>query len=422
MIAFADFATEVHPDPHRPAPSEHVKLAGVRWYGRGLFVREERLGSEIKGRCYPLQPGMLVYNRLFAWKSAFAVVTPEFCGVHVSNEFPQFQLDELTVDAGFIQVLCASEPFAAMAAGKSTGTTAVSRNRLRQIDLMSLTIPLPPLNEQRVMLRAYQIKIDRADALSRRATRIRSAAWMAFEEVLGATSSPVAVSRAVSISRFASMSRWDDARVDSGPALRWPVVSLGDYADIRLGCQVPRRGTHGPGVSRPYLRAANVQRGRFDLSDVKNMRVTERIATALTIRHDDLLFVEGNSQEEVGRAAVWNRQGEYIFQNSLIRARTNRSMLDPWFTCAWFNCEAGRRYFQTSATTTTGTLWHIGAGKTANAPVPLPPISIQRKLAKDLWSALDDAADNEQQAHALRTHASAELANSVFGQAAPGPA
>ena len=48
---------------------------GVRWYGNGAFVRERRMGADIAGkRQSVLRAGEVVYNKLFAWKGAFANV------------------------------------------------------------------------------------------------------------------------------------------------------------------------------------------------------------------------------------------------------------------------------------------------------------------------------------------------------------
>src|SRR5690349_329147 len=51
---------------YNPLPGEVIRLGGMRWYGDGLFIRETRMGSDLTGRCFPLVPGNLVYNRLFA--------------------------------------------------------------------------------------------------------------------------------------------------------------------------------------------------------------------------------------------------------------------------------------------------------------------------------------------------------------------
>src|SRR5690242_9183177 len=60
-------------------PEKEYKMAGVKWYGEGLFHRETVRGDGMSAsKVTPLVPGALIYNRLFAWKASFAVVIPEF--------------------------------------------------------------------------------------------------------------------------------------------------------------------------------------------------------------------------------------------------------------------------------------------------------------------------------------------------------
>jgi type I restriction enzyme S subunit len=56
-------------------PDAEYKMAGVRWYGEGVFHRETVRGDSTSSQYLaPLIPGALIYNRLFAWKASFAVV------------------------------------------------------------------------------------------------------------------------------------------------------------------------------------------------------------------------------------------------------------------------------------------------------------------------------------------------------------
>lgn len=72
-------------------PETEYKMAGVKWYGEGVFHRETVRGNGMSAnQVTPLVPGALIYNRLFAWKASFAVVPPELADCYVSNEFPQF--------------------------------------------------------------------------------------------------------------------------------------------------------------------------------------------------------------------------------------------------------------------------------------------------------------------------------------------
>ena len=242
LVELRSIVSQVTPEAYDPEPDETVRFAGVRWYGEGLFVREERDGSLVKGKCYPLLPGLLVYNRLFAWKQSFAVVTPEFEGVVVSNEFPQFEVDEELARTEFVALVCASAKFAEVALMSSTGSTAVSRNRLHEVDFLDLEIPLPPLPEQTRIIARH--KTDKgAEAVAAKAAEARSSvAWEAFADVL--IEPPAEEIRAgglVSVARFADLSRWDKPGGETGLIFQ----ASGEAARRDRGRAARRAGAQG---------------------------------------------------------------------------------------------------------------------------------------------------------------------------------
>ncbi len=91
-------------------PKAEYKMAGVKWYGEGVFHRETVRGDAISARYLsPLVSGALIYNRLFAWKASFAVVPAELADCFVSNEFPQLVPDASKLLAEYLYLWCVSE-------------------------------------------------------------------------------------------------------------------------------------------------------------------------------------------------------------------------------------------------------------------------------------------------------------------------
>ncbi|KAB1116828.1 hypothetical protein F6X54_10105 [Micromonospora aurantiaca] len=203
--------------------------------------------------------------------------------------------------------------------------------------------------------------------------------------------------------RFAVLDRWDPPQISAALAsYAWPVATLGEVAEVRLGVQVPRKGSKSTGVARPYLRALNVRRGNIDLTDVKTMHLAKAQAIALTLRSGDLLFVEGSgSVTEVGRVALWDGSiPGAVHQNSVVRARLQDDRLDAEYVVTWFNSRAGNAYIREQATTTSG-LYHIGAGKLVGAPIPVPPLDIQRQIVVSYRETLQRAEEAKRRSAVL---------------------
>lgn len=136
--------------PESVDSSKVYRLLGAHWYAKGLYVKDEKPGMEIRaGKLFAVKPGDFVYNRLFAWKGSFAVAGKEHEGCFVSNEFPCFELDRERIVARFLWLYFSRESAWLEALGLSSGSTPTSRNRLKEEQFLQMQIPLPPLDEQR---------------------------------------------------------------------------------------------------------------------------------------------------------------------------------------------------------------------------------------------------------------------------------
>ena len=133
-------------------PAQTYKLLGVRWYGNGAFLREERLGEGLSAQhIYRVKPGDVIYNRLFAWKGSFGLIGDSLAGCYVSNEFPLFAASLDKVDPQFLLWTLQHPRTAERADAFSTGTTSISRNRLGEDDFLHFPLDLPSLSEQRAI-------------------------------------------------------------------------------------------------------------------------------------------------------------------------------------------------------------------------------------------------------------------------------
>jgi type I restriction enzyme S subunit len=163
----------------------------------------------------------------------------------------------------------------------------------------------------------------------------------------------------------------------------WAVQPLGSLAEVQGGLQVTRARAQLP-LERPYLRVANVHRGRLDVTEMKSIRLTETEFSRTALQAGDLLVVEGHGNpREVGRVATWDDSiPDCTHQNHLIRARPLRDRLLPEYACALLNSEAGRQTLLRAGKTTSG-LSTISAQNVKNAAVMLPPVADQEAFARN---------------------------------------
>ena len=185
-----------------------------------------------------------------------------------------------------------------------------------------------------------------------------------------------------------------DALPGMGLPAGWASATLGELCDLIGGITVDaKRG--GPGhVEVPYLRVANVQRGRLDLAKMRTILVPEAKLEALTLQRGDVLLNEGGDRDKVGRGWVWEDQlPQCVFQNHVFRARVRDDVVCPYFLSLYLN-EFGRDYFLTGAKQTTN-LASISLSAVKGAPVVVPPRAEQTRIVAAVNALFEEVEAGE---------------------------
>ncbi|HEX3511227.1 MAG TPA: restriction endonuclease subunit S, partial [Solirubrobacteraceae bacterium] len=157
---------------------------GVRWYGNGAFIRDREAGANIgRKQQWIIHAGDVVYNKLFAWKGAFAVADETVGGHLVSDKFPTYLLDTARADPRYLGHYFRTHQLAFQAERLSKGAAAISKLTLNPPQFWDLTIPLPPLGEQQRLADL----IDGAEARLTTAQQLRNEAEAEATALLAAT-------------------------------------------------------------------------------------------------------------------------------------------------------------------------------------------------------------------------------------------
>lgn len=168
-----------HDDVVNVIPTEKYNTAGILSYGRGLFARPRIQGSETSYKRYnKIHTGQFVYSKLFGWEGALAVVPPEFDGFYMSHEFPSFTVRESRADVSYVGHLARWARLHERLSGKGTGMGS-RRQRINPGRLMSTTIPLPSLPEQRRIVNLLNKAVR-----SEQSAKAQAAEMQAFQSTL----------------------------------------------------------------------------------------------------------------------------------------------------------------------------------------------------------------------------------------------
>lgn len=336
-------------------PAGEVRLTQLADVGIGMFrdrsdrwMRDDQAASL---RCTYLQPDDVLIARM-PEPLGRACLVPAGPGLAVTAvDVAILRIKRTDLEPRYVMWALNAPRARSQMLAMQSGTT---RKRISRKNLGLVKVPVPPLGEQRRIVKFLEDHFSRLHAAEGSITRsvkrletLRLAVLLAVRETL----------------------------VRNGASLR----QLGDVCETSLGKMLDAK--KAVGTPTPYLRNINVRWGRFDLSDVSAVPLTDAERERLALEAGDVLVCEGG---EPGRCAVWTgRQGLMTYQKALHRLRVrDQGSLEPHFVAAMIEelIRAGRvdRMF------TGTTIKHLPQEKLRALEIPVPPMAIQRQALEQL--------------------------------------
>lgn len=151
-------------------PDERYQEVTIRLWGKGVVLRGIVTGADIPTtRRYQVSAQQFIVSRIDARNGAMGIVPLALDSAIVTNDFPSFNIDAGRLLPDYMGWLCKTADFVDKCRAASEGTT--NRVRLKEDRFLRLTIPLPPLSEQRRIV----ARIDRLAAKISEAEGLRKA-------------------------------------------------------------------------------------------------------------------------------------------------------------------------------------------------------------------------------------------------------
>lgn len=158
----------------------------------------------------------------------------------------------------------------------------------------------------------------------------------------------------------------------------WEVVKLGELISIaQYGLSV--KGT--PEGNYPILRMTNQVNGQVVADNLQFVKISDSEFQKFKVERGDILFNRTNSFDLVGRTAIHDIEGDYVFASYLIRIRTDRDRLNPFFLNLDFNRDETQVRLKSIATRAVSQS-NISATRLKGFPIPLPSITDQAEIVR----------------------------------------
>lgn len=331
-----------------------LPMANVEAESGALDLSESRRFADLRYKSYrPFRDGDVLFAKITPCMENGKVTVAK--GLRNGRGYGSTEFHVLrprgNIDAQYLRYYLVRSEFRAKAARHMTGTAG--QLRVPAAFLREEVIPLPPLVEQRRIVEVIDEQFYRLGASSESLDRCS-------RKIASAKANPVARS----------------VRLD-----QWTWADLGTVSQIQGGIQKQpkRRPQHN---RYPFLRVANVGRGKLDLGDVHQIELFGNEIERYRLQTGDLLVVEGNgSPFEIGRSAMW--QGaipDCVHQNHLIRVRPGKALEARYLEWFWNTPETAIA-LSALASSTSG-LYTLSVGKLGRLQVPVPPLAVQQEVVE----------------------------------------
>jgi type I restriction enzyme S subunit len=242
----------------------------------------------------------------------------------------------------------------------------VNINNLKKSHFESLSIPLPPLNEQRRIAAKLDTTLAAVEACRQRLDGVAAILKRFRQAVLAAATS-------------GELTR--EWREERGISEVWDNKELGDLAsDIRYG--TAQKCSHEK-AGNPVLRIPNIIEGKISHENLKYASFEPAEIDKLAIRTGDLLVIRSNgSLDLVGRTAMASEVDEgFLFAGYLIRLRPRREKVVPRYLLLVLSSPGTRRRVELAARSTSG-VNNINSKFLSGLPLFLPSLEELQEICR----------------------------------------
>lgn len=347
-----------------------------------------RRGELVYG--FPIDEGVIA----FLWRYEIGAVSPAYYTWKLKNPEKTYYifLDYLLRTPIILNLF---KPF--------ISNTVHRRKIIKPYDFKQISIPLPPLEEQKAIagvLSTVQSAIEKTEKVINALKNLKKSMMKHLF-----TYGPVAEEEAEKV-------ELKETEIGLIPK-HWEVVRLGEVFDVKQGKQLSSRESKEGKTLRPFLRTSNVLWNKIDISSISYMPFSDEEFETLKLRRGDILVCEGG---DVGRTSVWEGQlEECAYQNHLHRLRPKENNIVNYFFSYWMEyaiCLKG--LYVNSANRTT--IPNLSAQRLKSFLIPLPPLEEQQKIAQILQSIDQRIEKEEKYKNALQNLFKSLLHNLMTGK------
>ena len=388
----------------------------------GVVVRDEVLGEEIKTKNqYYIKSGQLAVSKIDARNGAFGIVPPEADGAIITGNFWVYDVNPEVANIEYLVLLLSSNAF--VQAWQDCSNGSGNRLYLQEDKFLNYKIPMPHIDIQNSFVNKYNSTISKLDKKSIEKEKL----YLSKEDYLYSTlgikrKKTIEYNRLLHVISYKHIEQWGYDKIGvSFPFAfeKFPAFSFSGkpnwVKEIYRG-KSPRYDEKGENI---ILNQKCNRWDEIDESYAKNVNDEwiKRINESVFTRKNDIL-INSTGEGTLGRASLI-KKSEHIgllYDSHMLLLRVNESEVEPQLIVDIINSTYGQEqvnmYKSAQATKQT----ELGIENLKKIKFPLPDISLQKEMVKELDAKKHDLKTLLEEIDNLRLLARKQFEEAVFDE------
>ena len=387
----------------------------------GMFDADIVKGKKITQKYHLVKDGWLAYNPYRINVGSIGLKTVEQKGEYISPAYVVFSCKD-TLLPEYMWLLMKTRIFNSMIKDSTTGSV---RQTLHFEKLAEICAPIPSIKQQKKIIDEYHKMIAYAEKLEREAIDLENGIDNYLLDIfnLKHDDSKVVENEMLTTISLSDCGRWDVEYALNRAAsfhledCNCEIKSAGTFiASTQYGLsEKANKGSTGI----PIIRMGNIKNSELDLEDMKYLPLSAKL-NGRYLDKGDLLFNRTNSKELVGKTAVFNLEGDYVFASYIIRVKLDTTQVNVDYINYMFASSIIRKQIDIVSRQVLGQV-NINVDELCDLKFPIPPIKsddetalTQERIVVEIERIRGEVKSKYVQAKDIRQKAHEYFENMVF--------
>lgn len=392
---------------------ELYKQITIHQFGGGVSLRCEKYGRDIKTkRQFVAKKGQFIISRIDARNGSFGIVSDFLDGAVVTNDFWLFDIKN--AEPQFFVLFLSSQKINSFWQSKSNGTT--NRQRVDFKDFIESALPIPPLEEQRKIIRKYQETVSQAENLEVQAEKKEKETQIYLEKSLNLHVRNTQKDANLHFVSFKNLTRWDwqfyseKTQVSS----KYELKNVEDCIDFFMkkedGSSLRIESSKLPESEFMYIGMENISKNSGELNEKKIILGKEIKSQTVTVPND--YFIYGKLRPYLNK--YWqniDKLENVICSSEFFVFKIKNNINKNYFK---YLISSNFIQKQIDNKTSGARMPRLNEADFMQLKLPLPPLSVQEEIVNHITQIKSQVKELRSKAAKLRQSAKTDFERSVF--------